>query len=82
MALWKDLASKDPSPSVEPSTARTMPGNAPVRIEPTTSEATARPARRPDAKESVLAPGLSIEGKIDGAGDFRIAGRFAGWAQG
>ena len=32
----------------------------------------------PEAKESVVAAGLAIEGKIEGAGHVRIAGRFKG----
>ena len=38
-------------------------------------------ARRPserDAKESLIAADITIEGKIDGAGHIRIAGRFKG----
>lgn len=40
----------------------------------------ARPAavERSEAKESVIASDLSIEGKIEGAGHIRIAGRFKG----
>lgn len=37
-----------------------------------------RPAARDAAKESVIASDLSIEGKINGAGNVRIAGRFTG----
>jgi cytoskeletal protein CcmA (bactofilin family) len=33
---------------------------------------------RPNLSESVLASGLTIEGKIEGDGDIRIAGRFKG----
>jgi cytoskeletal protein CcmA (bactofilin family) len=39
------------------------------------------PAPRPrskDAKESILAAGLMIEGKIEGVGHVRVAGRFKG----
>src|SRR5262245_14263461 len=38
---------------------------------------TPRPVER-DGKESVIAADLSIEGKINGAGHIRIAGRFKG----
>ncbi len=34
--------------------------------------------QRSDAKESLLAAGLTIEGKIEGAGHIRIAGNFKG----
>jgi len=37
-----------------------------------------RPQENLHNKESVIAAGLTIEGKIDGGGDLRIAGRFDG----
>lgn len=44
-----------------------------------TSSASASPARAPrDTKESVIASDLSIEGRIQGSGHVRIAGRFTG----
>ncbi|MFL5470184.1 MAG: polymer-forming cytoskeletal protein [Gemmatimonadaceae bacterium] len=36
------------------------------------------PRRSKDAKESVIAAGLTIDGKIEGAGHVRMAGRFKG----
>ena len=44
------------------------------------SATTAGPASQPrgDAKESLLAAGLTIEGKIEGTGHVRIAGNFKG----
>jgi cytoskeletal protein CcmA (bactofilin family) len=33
---------------------------------------------RPKGAESLVAPGITIEGKIEGTGDVRIAGRFKG----
>jgi cytoskeletal protein CcmA (bactofilin family) len=38
----------------------------------------ARRTERPAAKESLIAADLTIEGKIEGAGHVRIAGRFKG----
>ena len=77
MAIWKEQtsATKEPAPI------------SPVRPAPTQSEL--RPdldpsydaPRRPMAdenKESVIAAGLTIEGKIEGAGSVRIAGNFQG----
>lgn len=79
MAIWKEqtTGTKDPSPI------------SPVRPAPTPSEL--RPdldpsydsPRRPTSsseseKESVIAAGLTIEGKIEGAGSVRIAGNFQG----
>ncbi|KLJ02927.1 polymer-forming cytoskeletal protein [Luteimonas sp. FCS-9] len=37
-----------------------------------------RSAAAPSAKESIIASDLTIEGKIEGTGDVRIAGRFKG----
>lgn len=48
------------------------PQNAPA----STQSATARASR--DVKESVIASDISIEGRIQGAGHVRIAGRFTG----
>lgn len=70
MALWKD--------STPP---RREPGVAPVAEEPRREVERApepEPARVRDLKESVLGSGLSIEGKIQGSGHVRIAGRFNG----
>lgn len=59
------------------------PSSAPVREIESRSDlpATPEPVRRAvayDTKESLIAANLVIEGKIDGAGDVRIAGRFNG----
>jgi len=40
--------------------------------------ATRRPAPRGDGGESVIAANLTIEGKIEGSGNVRMAGRFKG----
>lgn len=69
MALWKDQYGRDQG------TAEPEKPVAPVNFE------SARPAAaqaRVDAKESLLAAGLTIEGKIEGAGHIRIAGSFKG----
>jgi cytoskeletal protein CcmA (bactofilin family) len=47
-----------------------------VPASPALQAATA--ASRKDLKESVLATGLTFEGKIEGSGHVRIAGRFKG----
>lgn len=54
--------------------------NAPVSPAPapTPAPAAPRPAAEREAKESLIAADLSIEGKIEGAGHIRIAGRFKG----
>jgi len=83
MALWKGPESekepvapmkapppqaKAPPPKDErPAVASITPESSPVRTMP-----------RGEAKESVIAAGLTIEGKIEGGGHVRIAGRFNG----
>jgi cytoskeletal protein CcmA (bactofilin family) len=55
-----------------------MPGT-PRETERMTAAPSADAQRRPrDMKESVIAADISIEGKIEGAGHVRIAGRFKG----
>ncbi len=87
MALWKDpvkepgMASGDlavamPDPVVRPIERPASPTGA-----STTAPDSAR--RAPDrssgpAKESLIAADVTIEGKIEGAGHIRIAGRFKG----
>ncbi|RMH90805.1 polymer-forming cytoskeletal family protein [Lysobacter pythonis] len=54
--------------------APTTPAAAPVQA----TQPAPAPASKPAAKESVIAADLSIEGKIQGAGHIRIAGKFKG----
>jgi cytoskeletal protein CcmA (bactofilin family) len=74
MALWKDIAAKEPAPPETPDPAPA------ARSRPEPVPASAEPAPRPrqDLKESVLAAGLTFEGKIEGSGHVRISGRFKG----
>lgn len=72
MAIWKEAGSKDPVPPVTPlreSSAPPAPSPAPVPEAP-------RP--RGDMKESIFASGLTFEGKIEGSGHVRLAGKFKG----
>jgi cytoskeletal protein CcmA (bactofilin family) len=87
MALWKEVA-PTPAPAAAPAAAGTAanarpPGEAAPRasfdraaVEPAATPA--RPAVRAEMKESLIASGLSIEGKISGTGHVRIAGQFKG----
>jgi cytoskeletal protein CcmA (bactofilin family) len=80
MALWKDQYGREqggPDPAAPEKTA------APVNIESARqpaaqARATATATTDANAKESLLASGLTIEGKIEGAGHVRIAGNFKG----
>jgi cytoskeletal protein CcmA (bactofilin family) len=77
MALWKETTT--------PSSSTPLPPAAVVPPDRTTNDSAAatalRRATKPapaDAGESVIAANLSIEGKIEGAGNVRIAGKFKG----
>jgi cytoskeletal protein CcmA (bactofilin family) len=76
MALWKDQYGRDQStPDAAPEKATPSSTPSPATLD------TARPQPAPrggDAKESLVAAGLTIEGKIEGAGHIRIAGSFKG----
>jgi len=85
MALWKDPTvkepgAKDPAPvpsdtfSREPDKASVAPINRDIAPPP-------RRETRLDAKESLIAADITIEGKIEGSGHVRIAGRFKGDVQ-
>jgi len=88
MALWKDPSVKDSVPGEAPgSTAEAAarppePRPSPVGVPTaTTPEAARRPVPAPApgaAKESLIAADVTIEGKIEGSGHVRIAGRFKG----
>jgi cytoskeletal protein CcmA (bactofilin family) len=78
MALWKDQFGRDQSGT---ESAPKAPEK--VAVLSAVGEPAARPAvpqSRADAaaKESVIASGLIIEGKIEGTGHVRIAGEFKG----
>ena len=77
MAIWKDQSAtkKEVAPATpagEPARTEFTP-----RMEPTPSFDTHRSAGR-EGRESLIAPEISIEGKIDGTGHVRIGGKFKG----
>ena len=76
MALWKDQYGREqntPEPAADKPAAATPVSNIESARQPA---AAAQP--RGEAKESLLAAGLTIEGKIEGTGHVRIAGSFKG----
>ncbi len=86
MALWKDPSVKDPAapgaaehtpPAVEPA-VRPVERPAPAVTPLAAVDSARRAAERGPAKESLIAADVTIEGKIEGAGHVRIAGRFKG----
>ena len=78
MAIWKDIVAKD-SMQPEAATGSAVPVNRP-RPEPVPAapaQAATGTARK-ELKETVIASGLTFEGKIEGSGHVRISGRFKG----
>jgi cytoskeletal protein CcmA (bactofilin family) len=76
MALWKDQYGREqntPEPAADKPAAA-----APVSSIESARQPAAAAQPRGDAKESLLAAGLTIEGKIEGSGHVRIAGSFKG----
>src|SRR5277367_4532150 len=87
MALWNEKPTPATAGSAVPSTAPPPERSSPERNMPERSmsdPALAVSPRRPTPKtsaeggESVIAANLSIEGKIEGSGNVRMAGRFKG----
>jgi cytoskeletal protein CcmA (bactofilin family) len=86
MAIWKDSTARvtPPPPAAEPrEPARYEPPQKPeIAPPPPLHAAPPPPAARPQApvarKESLIASDITIEGKIEGGGSVRIAGKFKG----
>jgi cytoskeletal protein CcmA (bactofilin family) len=84
MALWKETPAPAPAPA--PSGTPAAPASTVTELHKSAapaqdnSDATRRMASapKPAGGESVIGPELTIEGKIQGGGDVRIAGRFKG----
>lgn len=76
MAIWKDQPAGKPGNA--PSPASNQAAAEPTPIRPSDFDTQRAPARSPELKESLIASDLTIEGKIDGAGHVRIAGKFKG----
>ena len=81
MAIWKDQPAAKPSPAPVPAPEPTPVRDAGIAdINRNNQVAAAAPARgtERELKESLIAADLTIEGKIEGAGHVRIAGKFKG----
>jgi len=77
MALWKETQPGSAGTPVTPVT----PSAAPPDRHPADAATTSvlrRPAARAEGGDSVIAANLNIEGKIEGSGNVRMAGRFKG----
>ncbi len=68
MALWEKITQKEQFPN---ETEKYKKPQWPIELNSQTD-------RHPEIKESLIAPGLTIEGKIEGTGHVRIWGRFKG----
>jgi cytoskeletal protein CcmA (bactofilin family) len=82
MAIWKDQSSA-PAAAPERVTPAATPASSPAPAATPAAEhapapAAPRAAVRAVERESVIAPELTIEGKIEGSGNVRIAGKFKG----
>ena len=79
MALWKDQYGREQN-TPDSAPEKTVASVASVETARSAPAPAARAAAAPagEAKESVLAAGLTIEGKIEGAGNVRVAGSFKG----
>lgn len=74
MALWKDPVKDSATPAGDFMNAAPEP-----IVKPVFAEQSRRASQAPhDAKESLLASDVTIEGKIEGTGHVRIAGRLKG----
>lgn len=75
MALWKEQS----QPGLQSAPPAAPLNREPERVTPLAAGAEAlRRREQPDVKESLIASDLAIEGKIEGAGHVRLAGRFKG----
>jgi cytoskeletal protein CcmA (bactofilin family) len=78
MAIWKDPS---PAPKADPIRFDNPPSNPEPKAVPAPAPSQAPvPVRGVDtpARESIIAADITIEGKIEGAGHVRIAGKFKG----
>src|ERR1700736_732881 len=79
MAIWKDNTAPRYAPTPPPEAKEPLRFDAPPKPELAPAPAVA-PLERADAglprKESLIAADITIEGKIEGGGSVRIAGKF------
>jgi cytoskeletal protein CcmA (bactofilin family) len=77
MALWKEnTAPQKDAPPMTPEPVLKREPDFPPELPPMPATVR-RPATR-ESRESIIAADIAIEGKIDGAGHVRLAGRFKG----
>lgn len=74
MSMWKDPGAKKDIPAPQPP----QPAATPEFLSAAPAPAPVATPERSAAKESLISADLTIEGKIEGAGHVRIAGKFKG----
>jgi cytoskeletal protein CcmA (bactofilin family) len=77
MSLWKDNTSPKPA-SALPESREPSRFDASPRQEPAANASSPHSEPQQPRKESLIAADLTIEGKIEGSGSVRIAGKFKG----
>ena len=81
MSMWKDNIAPRPTPAPAPDPMQPVRFDAPSKPE-LVPNPVAAPVARADPglprKESLIAADITIEGKIEGGGSVRIAGKFKG----
>ena len=81
MAMWKDSVTPRQTPTPVPEVKDPVRFDAPPpkpEIAPVSATPVPRPETRVPGKESLIASDITIEGKIEGGGSVRIAGKFKG----
>ena len=82
MAIWKDNTATRLPPNAAPEPPRETPRFDAPSPKPDLTPAPTTPVVRPEPagprKESVITSDITIEGKIEGGGSVRIAGKFKG----
>jgi len=79
MAIWKDIVAKDSTqPEAAPASPPPVINRPRPEVVPSAAAPPAAPVSRKELKETIIAAGLTFEGKIEGSGHVRISGRFKG----
>lgn len=78
MAIWKDIVAKDGESEGAANMALPVNRPRPEAVPNAAPQPAGATAGRKELKESVIATGLTFEGKIEGSGHVRISGRFKG----
>ena len=79
MSIWKDNTASRPAPAAAPQPKEPARYEPPPKPEPVPAAAPVAVAdTRQPRKESLIAADITIEGKIEGGGSVRIAGKFKG----